>query len=344
MHKVVKGHYIVGIVIIIGILIFPVAITEKVTVYALAQETNQSLLSSSMAGMIQVNSSNETIQEQQLLQSKTNMVKLLADMVENRLHEGAILLEITSVDPAVQKTPFADSISKIYMGIPGNLDLQKRKIAQDILSKDKDFGSVYFTMPNGDVYIGEPYSNQKLLPRLNYADRDWYKGGTALNNTYISSVFISASIHAPATAIAVPVYSTSAGIKANNNNNNSGSIITPLLSGYWVGILDLRSIVDIIKKLNIDQNERILVIDHNGTAIVDSYGNDTQNKNTTTIITAIKSLTQMKDFKNLLNGNVASRIEIINGIKMVFMYEPFEAGTHRWGMVLIGQSKLSSLS
>jgi hypothetical protein len=43
----------------------------------------------------------------------------------------------------------------------------------------------------------------------------------------------------------------------------------------------------------------------------------------------------MKDFKNLLNGNVASRIEIINGIKMVFMYEPFEAGTHRWGMVLI---------
>jgi hypothetical protein len=93
------------------------------------------------------------------------------------------------------------------MGIPGNLDLQKRKIAQDILSKDKDFGSVYFTMPNGNIYMGEPYSHQKQLPRLNYADRDWYKGVTPLNNTYISAVFISASIHAPATAIAVPVYS-----------------------------------------------------------------------------------------------------------------------------------------
>jgi hypothetical protein len=89
------------------------------------------------------------------------------------------------------------------MGIPGNLDLQKRKIAQDILTKDRDFGSVYFTMPNGNVYIGEPFSNQKQLPRLNYADRDWYKGVTALNNNYISSVFVSASIHAP--AIAVPV-------------------------------------------------------------------------------------------------------------------------------------------
>jgi hypothetical protein len=70
------------------------------------------------------------------------------------------------------------------MGIPGNLDLPKRKIAQE--AKDRDFGSIYFTMPNGNIYIGEPFSNQKQLPRLNYADRDWYKGVTALNNTYIS--------------------------------------------------------------------------------------------------------------------------------------------------------------
>jgi Cache domain len=330
-HRAVKSHCIVSIVIIIGILVFSLAITGKITVHALAHGTNQSWSSSFTARMMQVNNTNETTQEQQqqLLQSKTNMVKLLANMVENRLHEAATLLEITSVDPAVQKTPFADSISKVNMGIPGNLDLQKRKIALDILSKDKDFGSVYFTMPNGDVYIGEPYSQQKQLPRLNYADRDWYKAVTALNNTYISSVFVSASIHVPATAIVVPVYSTV--VNGNNNNNNTDSTIKPLLSGYWVGILDLRSIDEIIKKLNVDQNERILVVDHNGTAIVDSYGNDTQNKNTTT---AIKPLTQMKNFKSLLNGNVTSSIEIINGIKMLVMYEPFEAGTHRWGVVL----------
>ena len=42
-------------------------------------------------------------------------------------------------------------------------------------------------MPNGNIYMGEPYSHQKQLPRLNYVDRDWYKGVTALNNTYISA-------------------------------------------------------------------------------------------------------------------------------------------------------------
>ena len=30
-----------------------------------------------------------------------------------------------------------------------------------VVSKDRDFGSVYFMMPNGNIYIGEPFSNQK---------------------------------------------------------------------------------------------------------------------------------------------------------------------------------------
>jgi hypothetical protein len=321
LNKVVKSHHIVGIVIIICILVFPIAITEKVTVYALPRGSNHSSSSSFTAAMIRATQG----QHQQLLQSKINMVKLLADVVENRLHQASVLLEITSVDPVVQKTPFAYSISKVYMGIPGNLDLQKRKIAQDILTKDRDFGSVYFTMPNGNIYIGEPFSNQKQLPRLNYADRDWYKGVTALDHTYISSVFVSASIHAPATAIVVSVYNTGAAVRSGNNNNNTGSAIKSPLSGYWVGILDLRSVDEILKKLNFAQNERILVVDDNGTAIVDSYGNNIQNKNTTTI-TGIKSLLRMKEFKNILNGNVASRTEIINGIKTLVMYEPFKDG------------------
>jgi len=137
-------------------------------------------------------------------------------------------------------------------------------------------------MPNGNIYIGEPFSNRKQSPRLNYADRDWYKGVTALNNTYISSIFVSASIHAPATAIVVPIYNTGGTVNGSNNNNNIGSSVKSPLSGYWVGILDLRSVDEILKKLNFAQNEHILVVDDNGTVIVDSYGNNIQNKNTTT--------------------------------------------------------------
>ena len=134
-----------------------------------------------------------------------NVVKLLSDMVSNRLHDAVNLLEITSKDPIIQNVTFANFITKKYMGIPSNIDMEKRRIAQDILARDKDIRNIYFLIPNADVYFGEPFSYQQQLPKLNYADRDWYKGVTATNSTYISAIFMSASIHAPAIAIATPV-------------------------------------------------------------------------------------------------------------------------------------------
>src|SRR5574341_796208 len=78
-----------------------------------------------------------------------SIVKLLADMVRDKLNDAVTILEITGKEPSVQEVHFAENISTAHMGIPGNLDSAKRKIAQEILSKNKDFGSVYFTLPNG---------------------------------------------------------------------------------------------------------------------------------------------------------------------------------------------------
>ena len=78
----------------------------------------------------------------------------------------------------------------------------------------------------------EPYSAQEQLPRLNFADRDWYKGVIKINETYVSSVFFSASSRAPATAIALPVYQDDSNIK---------------LMGYWVGIVNIGPLWKTIK-------------------------------------------------------------------------------------------------
>ena len=248
--------------------------------------------------------------ETQILQDARNIVKLLADMVQNRLHDAVNLLELTSTEPDIKNTSLVGDISKAYMGIPSNMDIQGRKIAKDILNRDEDFGSVYFTTPKGDVYFGEPYADQKQLPKLNYADRDWYKGVISTNNTYVSSIFTSASIHAPATAIAVPVYS----------NCSAGNTTKSHLSGYWVGILNLRSINESIKKLDLNQNERILVVDHTGT-IIDSHSNAMPNPT--------------ESIKNVLAGTADSKIEIINGTHILTSFQPLNAGTHIWGVVLV---------
>jgi hypothetical protein len=264
-----------------------------------------------------------------------NLVKLLADMVRNRLHDAVNLLEITSKDSVIQNVSFANFITKKYMGIPDGMDLPKRKVAQDILARDKDFGSIYFVTPKADVYIGEPFSDQKQLPRLNFADRDWYKGVTATNNTYTSAVFMSASIHVPATAIATPVYS----LQDITTNNNSKTTTNKLISGYWVGILDLHSIQQSIKNLNLTNDERIVVVDHNGTAIVDyspsSLAANNNNSNNNTNLSKIEDFGHLNSVKAVIKGNAGSTFETVNGTKKLSIYQPFQVGNRLWGVILI---------
>ena len=50
-----------------------------------------------------------------------------------------------------------------------------------------------------------------------------------------------------------------------NSNNNYDELI-----GYWVGILNLKDIIKSIKNLNLKDNERIVILDQNGTIITDS--------------------------------------------------------------------------
>jgi len=260
-----------------------------------------------------------------------NIVKLLADIVSNRLHDAVNLLEITSKDPIIQNVTFANLITKKYMGIPSNIDMEKRRIAQEILAGDKDIRNIYFLTPNADIYFGEPFSYQQQLPKLNYADRDWYKGVTATNSTYISSVFMSASIHAPAIAIATPVYALQ-----DNNKTTNIKTTNKVISGYWVGILDLPTIQESMKKLNLANDERIVVVDHNGTAIVNySPSSPSVANNNNISSTKLQDFSYLSGVKSAIKGNAGSTLETVNGTKILSIYQPIELGNRFWGVVLM---------
>jgi hypothetical protein len=155
-----------------------------------------------------------------------------------------------------------------------NLDLQKRNIARYILEQNRDIASIFFVTPKGDTYMGEPYPDQQQLPRLNYADRDWYKGVTRTDDKYTSAVFFSAAIHVPAVAIAVPVYGNSMGNDVSINFNHTS---TPVV-GYWVGIINPVRINEDLSSLNLlNPNNKVLLIDHNGTRVFESVAWSTSN-------------------------------------------------------------------
>jgi hypothetical protein len=191
----------------------------------------------------------------QNLQEKINQTKALADIFATRIDKITDLLETTSKYPTVRNISYADLISTEFMGIPESSDIEKRNIAKYLLKNESILGGVYLTLPNGDVYLGEPYSAQKQLPRVNFADRDWYKGVSKTNETYISSVFLSASTRATATAIALPVYQDDSMLK---------------LVGYWVAIINIGPLWKTIKDDYLSEGQELNVIDHQGTEMFNS--------------------------------------------------------------------------
>lgn len=200
------------------------------------------------------------------------------------------------------------------------------------------------------IYKGEPYPDQQQLPRLNYDDRDWYKGVTRTNDTYTSAVFLSAAIHVPAIAIAVPVYEnnieSNVGIKVNQTSLQS-------IVGYWVGIINPMKINEDLSDFNLlNSNNKVLLIDHNGTRVFESLPwsrinvtslpssssssplSNNQNQNQ-----SLKSFSYLQSVQNALEGQSGSTGELIDGIKTTIYYYPVQIHPHTWALLLLQTSK-----
>ena len=122
-------------------------------------------------------------------------------------------------------------------------------------------------------------------------------------------------------------------LQDNNNNTTASKTTKKVISGYWVGILDLPSIQESIKNLNLTNNERIVVIDHNGTAIVNYSPSAANNNNLSS--TKLENFGYLNSVKALRNGNAGSTFETVNGTKTLSIYQPLQLDNRFWGVVLM---------
>ena len=253
------------------------------------------------------------------------LVKLLADNLENRLNKSAAILEMTGELPQVKNVSYASSISFELHGIPKDLDIAKRKVAQDILASDKDLQLIFFLMPNGDMYMEEPYSRQQNLTGNNFAFRDYYKGAVSTGDTYLGNVVISASSGLPQSNIAVPLYSSA--IDNNGNRNNNSNNMTFL--GVWSGGLNLTEFSESLQSLNLTDGERIVYVDQNGQKVADSNKQLFRtNQN--------ESFAGLQAFNNALREQKSGSVmEMINGTRMLVFYEPVQFHSTTWAVLLL---------
>jgi hypothetical protein len=252
------------------------------------------------------------------------LVKLLADDLENRLNKSAAILEITGELPQVKNASYASSISSELHGIPIDLDIAKRKVAHDILASDKDLEVIFFLMPNGDMYMEEPYSRQQNLTGNNFAFRDYYKGAISTGDTYLGNVITSAASGLPQSYIAVPLYSSASDNNGNRSNSNNMTLL-----GMWSGGLNLPVFSETLQSLNLTNGERIVYVDQNGQKVADSNKQSFRTDQN-------ESFANLQAFNNALQEQkLGSVMEMMNGTRMLVFYEPVQFHSTTWAVLLL---------
>ncbi|HZD35257.1 MAG TPA: cache domain-containing protein [Nitrososphaeraceae archaeon] len=237
-------------------------------------------------------------------------LQILANSLQDRLGDAAAIMEITGNLSEIRSMPNSSLLNatlEIFHGIPPDSDLQKRRIAQNIVSNYPDIAGIAFIMPNGDTYFLEPGSLQRNQTKNNLAYRDYFKGAIATNDTYLGDIITSTASGLKRAVIAVPVYS----------QTGEGD-----LTGIWVGSLDLNILNKELQSLNLTEGERIVYIDSNDTKIADSDKRLSTNSS--------ESFSGLKSFQKAIDGEFGSIVEKVNLEKKLVSYYPVEAIQNRW--------------
>ena len=164
-------------------------------------------------------------------------------------------------------------------------------------------------MPNGDVYLEEPYSRQQDLTSNNLSFSDYYRGAVDTNSTYLGNVIKTASSNRSQALIGVPLYSPS---------NQS-------LLGIWAGGIDFTILNKELQSLNLSQsnNERVVYVDGNGIKVADSRPGISSND----------SFSELESFQNAIRGESGSTVEVVNQTTLSISYYPVEALQNTWAVL-----------
>lgn len=112
--------------------------------------------------------------------------------------------------------------------------------------------AITFLMPNGDMYMEEPYSRQLDLSRNNFAFRDYYQGAIETKQAFLDDAIVSSSTGETVALISVPIYS----------QKNQSSL------GIWSGVLNLSKFNNKLQSLSLPDDIRVIYTDGNGQNLV----------------------------------------------------------------------------
>ena len=244
------------------------------------------------------------------LASKGTLANILSNNLVNYLNESASIIKITSMIPNINNAQFANKINSSLHGIADSDDVKKRQIADNILQHSDTLEAITFLMPNGDMYMEEPYNRQLDLSRNNFAFRDYYQGAIETKQAFLGDAIVSSSTGEKVALISVPIYS---------QKNQS-------LLGIWSGVLNLSKFYHKLQSLNLPDDVRVVYADGNGQKIGDS-NSLLSNKS--------ESFAELNSFKNGKSGKTGNGSETINGARFLVSYAPVSILSKTWVIMVM---------
>ena len=302
--------------IIIGVVLF-LGITSVLPTIAINQNTSLSNEAKSLVASVK--------------EADNNKLILISDVIENRLEKAAAILEFTSRLPEMRGPLLLGLFSPASKGIPENADLERRQIVQKVLSKyPEEFVSLLFLTPNGTVYLLEPFARQQNLSTYDLSFRDYYKAGIESNHTLLSNVITTLSTGRNQVQLTLPVFSM------DNGNQTIPRI------GVLSGGLNIKTYDEILQSLNLSSQERIVLLDSNGTKIGDSDAG--QQSSLLKGTNGNASFRDLQSFNNAVKGQTGTVQEMVNGSNTEIKYQPVKAIQKNWVLLLFRSSGASDIS
>jgi hypothetical protein len=303
--------------IIIGIVLF-LGISSILPTLAINQNTSLSNEAKSVVSPVK--------------EADNNKLILLSDVIESRLEKAAAILEFTSRLPEMREPLLLDLFSPASKGIPENADSERRQIVQEILSKyPEEFVSLLFLMPNGTVYLLEPFARQQNLSTYDLSFRDYYRAGIESNHILLSNVITTLSTGRNQVQLTLPVFSM----------DDSGNQTIPRI-GVLSGGLNIKTYDEILQSLNLSSHERIVLLDSNGTKIGDS--DPEQQSSLLKGTDGNASFRDLQSFNNAVKGQTGTVQEMVNGSNTEIKYQPVKAIQKNWVLLLFRSSGASDIS
>ncbi len=279
--------FLFGIIAISSSIILFSANSSFITIYA--QDTQY------------YNNTNENNNSSSLLHELKNIKTIL----ESKVTKLATALQIASNLPQILQPPDINLVDPKVKGIPENADIEKRKIAKILLDQFKEINSILYYFNNGDIYFDEPFQDQLNLTATNFAFRDYYQVVNQTKKPYLSDAILSKATGLNLAVIATPVI--------NHQNEPIGILL---------GTINFNNYDKFLQSLNLQDNNRLVMIDKNGAKLGDS------NENETSIAT--KSFEKKGQFSNLtsfkyaLEGKSGSIVEKFNGKESQITFLPYD--------------------